>query len=416
MNIRSAIGLGLASLAVLLLSASAPVAAQELGGCPMLPKNNIWNTPVDRMPVHPRSSMVIQSNGPDRNLHPDFSPGGGIPINIVPADQPMVPIEIIEGKAESDPGPYPIPPDVQVESGTDKHALILQRGTCRLYEISDIRRSPAGGWMGYAGAIFDLRSNALRPDGWTSSDAAGLPITPGLVRYDEIEAGEIRHAIRMTVPSTRREYVWPGRHFASRSDDAALPPMGMRFRLRASYDISGFDPRVQVLLRALKKYGMILADNGQSWFLTGTTDARWDVDLWSQIKQIKGKDLEAVDVSSLMLNPNSGQAGVLSTVGRQDVPFSATPQFDLQVGGAMTLTLTGNVTASSVINLGDGAQVSFVICQDAKGGHQFAWPPQVSGGMRIGTTARTCSAQQFVSDGKGLYATSPGVTDLPVVE
>jgi hypothetical protein len=402
-------------LLALLVSIGSPAGAQELAGCPMLPKNNIWNIPVDRMPVHPRSVQLIASNGVDKNLHPDFSAAGGIPINIVPADQAMVAIEFAEGKAESDPGPYPIPPNVSIEQGSDAHALILQRGVCKLYEIFVMRRLPSGGWGGYSGAVFDLRSNALRPDGWTSSDAAGLPIVPGLIRFDEIEAGEIRHAIRMTVQNTRREYVWPGRHYASRSEDPDRPPMGMRFRLRAGYDISGFDPKVQVLLRALKKYGMILADNGQSFYLTGATDTRWNDDLWSQVKRIKGTEMEALDVSTLMLNPNSGQAGVLSTVGRQDIAFSPTPEFDLQAASSVSMTLTGDVTSSAATNLPDGAQVAFLICQDATGGRQFAWPPQVSGGMRIGTTARTCSAQQFVSDGKALYATSPGVTDLPVV-
>lgn len=382
----------------------------------MLPKNNIWNTPIDKMPVHPSSSKFIESEGIDRNLHPDWGAAGGIPYVIVPANQPMVTINFNQGKDNSDPGPYPIPPNVPIEAGEDAHALVLQQGTCKLYETLDMKPGPGGGWTAYSGAVFDLRSNALRPDGWTSADAAGMAILPGLVRYDEILAGEIRHAIRMTVPKTRNEYIWPARHFASRSDDQALPAMGQHFRLKASYDISSFDPKVQVLLRALKKYGMILADNGSPWFLTGAPDGRWDQELWSSIKVIKGSDLEAVDVSSLMISPNSGQAGTLSTIARQDVSYSSTPVFDPQAGSTITMKLTGNVDSATLVNLVDGQQVAFLICQDEAGGHEFIWPKNVSGGMRIGTAGRTCSAQQFVSDGKGLYATSSGATDLPLVE
>lgn len=402
---------GICIAAALFLSAPAGL-AQQLGDCPLLPKNNIWNTPIENMPVHPSSAKYIESEGATRNLLADLS----VPYNIVPATQPMVQIVFNEGADNSDPGPYPIPPNVAIEAGSDGHALILQQGTCKLYEILSIKAAGNGTWSGYCGAVYDLRSNALRPDGWTSADAAGLPILPGLLRYDEIEAGEIRHAIRLTVPRTRREYVWPARHFASRSDDQALPPMGQRFRLKANYDISRFDPKVQILLRALKKYGMILSDNGQSWFLTGAPDKRFDQEIWSQIKVILGSDLEAVDVSTLMISPNSGQAGVLNTIGRQEVPFSSTPVFDPQAGTTMALKLTGDVSSATVVNLLDGIQVAFLICQDNQGGHQFSWPSNVSGGMRIGTSARTCSAQQFVSDGKGLYATSPGSTDLPIVE
>lgn len=410
MNIRIAFRIAVAMTAL-------PVTAvfgQELAGCPILPKNNIWNTPIHNMPVHPSSARYVASIGTDKNLHPDFGTAGGIPITVVPANQPAVPIAFNEGAADSDPGPYPIPPNVAIEAGEDGHVLVLQQGVCKLYEVLAIK--PAGdGWTGYSGAVFDMRSNALRPDGWTSSDAAGLPILPGLVRFDEIDAGEIRHAIRMTVPRTRREYIWPARHFASRSDDPELPAMGQRFRLKASYDISRFDPKVQVLLRALKRYGMIVADNGGSWFLTGATDSRWDQELWSQIKVIKGPDLESVDTSALMISPNSGVAGVVGTVGRQEVSFTPQPSFDGQAGTALSITLEGDVTSSSLTNLTDGGQLSFLICQDATGGRNFVWPPNVAGGMHVGSTANTCSAQTFVSDGHGLYATSQGATNLPKV-
>ncbi len=408
-NMFKKIGLPVA----MILAGSQTAGAQELAGCPMYPKNNIWNTAIDRMPVHPNSARYVEfGGGLGTNLHPDF----GIPYAVVPENQAMAPIVFLEGASNSDPGPYPIPPNVPVEAGSDAHALVLQRGTCLLYEVVDIKRRPDGVWTGYSGARFDMRSNALRPDGWTSADAAGLPILPGLVRYEEILAGEIRHAIRVTVPKTRRAYVWPGRHYASRSDDENLPAMGQRFRLKASFDISRFDRQVQVLMRALKKYGLLLADNGTAWYMQGAVDSRWNQEIWGQIKTIKGADLEAVDSSSLMVSENSGLAGVVATVARQDVPFSPTPEFDLQAGNAVTMQLTGDVTGSTIANLADGLQVSFLICQDDTGGRQFNWPPNVSGGVRVGLAARSCSAQQFVSDGKGLYATSPGVTDLARIE
>ena len=395
---------------------TAAVNAQELGGCAMFPRNNIWNTPIDNLPVHSSSARFIETEGPDRNLHPDFSKTGGIPYIVVPANQPMVPINL--ASAESDPGPYPIPPNVPIEAGfgpdSDDHALILRQGECKLYEIYQLRKQANGSWNGSSGAVFDLKANGMRPDGWTSADAAGLPILPGLIRFDEIEAGEIKHAIRLTVPRTRNEYVWPARHFASRLFEPIYPPMGTRFRLKASYDISGFPKDVQVVLRALKKYGMILADNGQSWFLTGVPDPRWDDDLWATIKRVKGTDLEAVDASSLMISPNSAQAGTVSTVGRHEVSYSPNPVFDLQGGSTQVIKLTGDVAEPQVSNLTDGQHVSFVICQDDAGNRNFNWPAKVRGGMRVGLGARTCSAQQFVVNGDLLLATSPGVTDLPV--
>jgi hypothetical protein len=404
-----------ASAWLMLLAAAAVAPAQEIGGCAMFPRNNIWNTPIDHLPVHANSEKFIETGGIQRNLHPDFSKEGGIPFIVVPANQPMVQIDLVS--SESDPGPYPIPNNVPIEAGppdSDTHGLVLRQGECKLYEIYQLSKQPNGVWKGSSGAVFDLKGNALRPDGWTSADAAGLPILPGLVRYAEIEAGEINHAIRLTVPRTRNEYVWPARHFASRLWEPQYPPMGTRFRLKANYDISGFPKDVQVLLRALKKYGMILADNGQSWFLTGAPDPRWDDNLWATIKQVKGSDLEAVDASSLMISPHSAQAGTVSTIGRHVAPYSPNPVFDLHSGSTQVITLTGDVNGATVSSLTNGQQVSFVICQDEVGNHNFNWPAKVRGGMRVGLNARTCSAQQFVVNGDLLLATSPGVTDLPV--
>jgi hypothetical protein len=230
----------------------------------------------------------------------------------VPGTQATVPITFTYDD-ESDPGPYPIPPDAPIEGGPasdgDRHVLVVDRDDCILYELYAAYPQPDGSWLAGSGAIFDLNSNDLREDGWTSADAAGLPILPGLVRYDEVAEGEIRHAIRFTAEQTRQAYVWPARHYASDLTGAEYPPMGQRFRLKADFDISGFSPEVQVILQALKTYGMILADNGSPWFITGAPDERWNNDvLVPELHQVHGSDFEAVDVSSLMVNPDSGQA------------------------------------------------------------------------------------------------------------
>ena len=210
-------------------------------------------------------------------------------------------------------GPYPIPTDAPIEGGPDsegdRHVLVVRRGACDLFETWNSWPTPDGSWYAGSGALFDLHSNALRPDGWTSADAAGLPILPGLVRYDEVAAGTINHALRFTVPQTRRAYVWPARHYASDLTGAQYPPMGQRFRLKASFDISGFSPANQVILRALKTYGMFLADNGSAWYLSGVPDPRWDDDdLHTLQTGVHGRDFEAVDESSLMIDPNSAAA------------------------------------------------------------------------------------------------------------
>jgi hypothetical protein len=210
---------------------------------------------------------------------------------------------------ESDPGPYAIPTDAPIEGGPDsdgdRHVLVVDRERCTLYELYDAHPRPDGSWEAGSGAIWPLDSNALRPAGWTSADAAGLPILPGLVRYDEVAAGEVRHAIRVTAPQTRREYVWPARHYASRLTDERYPPMGTRFRLRADYPTAGYTPEVQVILVALKRYGMILADNGAPWFISGAPDERWDNDALHALHQVKGRDFVAVDASGLMVDPDS---------------------------------------------------------------------------------------------------------------
>ena len=289
-----------------------------LAGCPVFPPDNVWNVMIDQLPVHSSSAAYLSTIGASKIVHPDFGSGTwdggpiGIPFIIVSGNQPKVSITF-EYSDESDPGPYPIPPNAPIEGGSqstgDRHVLVLDRDNCVLYETFSTYPQPEGSWIAGSGAIFNLRSNALRPSGWTSADAAGLPILPGLVRYEEVTSGEIRHALRFTAPQTRKAFVWPGRHYASSLTGLNYPPMGQRFRLKANFDISRFSPEVQVILRALKRHGMILADNGSSWYLSGAPDPGWNNDvLVSELGQVKGSDFEAVDESSLMVNADSGQA------------------------------------------------------------------------------------------------------------
>jgi len=298
------------------LRPGAPAPGPSLAGCPALPADSIWNARVDILPVDPASAAYIATIGAETGLHPDFGSGTweggpiGIPFVVVPGSQPPVPISF-EYADESDPGPYPIPGDAPIEGGPesagDRHVVVLDRDRCLLYETWSTYPAD-GGWAAGSGAVFDLASNALRPAGWTSADAAGLPILPGLVRYDEVAAGAIRHALRFTAARTRRAYVWPARHFASSSNDPERPPMGQRFRLRASFDLSPFPPHVRVILLAMKVYGLVLADNGSNWYVSGVPDERWDNDLLRTLKRVKGRDFEAVDVSSLMVDPDDGRA------------------------------------------------------------------------------------------------------------
>lgn len=294
-----------------------------LAGCRVFPPDHAWNTPIDTLPVDSASSAYIRSIGIDRHFHADFGSGLwdggpiGIPFVVVPGSQPGVPISF-EYDDESDPGlspggSYPIPDNPPIEGGPssdgDRHILILDKDHCKLYEVYAAYPQSGGSWTAGSGAVYDLNSYALRPDGWTSADAAGLAILPGLVRYDEVASGEIRHAIRFTAPSTRDgTYIWPARHHASDDSNPSLPAMGQRFRLRADYDISGFSPEVQVILKAMKKYGIMLADNGSAWYLSGAPDERWDNDMLHELDVLTGRDMEAVDVSGLIIDPNSGQS------------------------------------------------------------------------------------------------------------
>jgi hypothetical protein len=282
----------------------------SLNGARPFPADNPWNRDISAEPVDPASATLIAACGL-RNLHPDFGTvwNGrpiGIPYVVVPGDQPKVPVSF-RYASESDVGPYPVPPDAPVEGGSgadgDRHVLIVDRDNWVLYELFAARPLDGGArWEAGSGAIFDLDSNALRPAGWTSADAAGLPIFPGLVRYDEVmEQGEIRHALRFTCPATRRAYVPPARHFASTRTDPGLPPMGMRVRLRADYDISTFPPAAQVILRALKTYGMFLADNGAGWFITGAPDPRWNDTELGALKRVPSSAFEVVRMEGIVV-------------------------------------------------------------------------------------------------------------------
>ncbi|MBX3081494.1 MAG: hypothetical protein KF716_07635 [Anaerolineae bacterium] len=283
------------ALSLTLLSTQPARATGSLGGCAIFPDDNPWNQDISTWPVDPNSDNYIASIGADTNLHPDFGsdPTYGIPYVVVPEDQALVPITYDAYGDESDPGPFPIPLDAPVEAGGDQHVLVVQSGKCMLYELYDARQL-VNGWTAESGAKWDLTTNDLRPEGWTSADAAGLPILPGLVRYDEVTAGAIEHALRFTVSKSQSSYLYPARHFASDDDDPNLPPMGLRVRLKADYDISGFTGASRVILEALRKYGMIVADNGSDWFISGENNTAWDDDDLNQLKDVPGSAFEAV--------------------------------------------------------------------------------------------------------------------------
>ena len=275
----------------------------------MFPASNAWNQPVDKLPVAKDSAQMIESIGLDSPVHADFGSGLwdgsriGIPYVVVSGGSTPKVRPHFEYADESDPGPYPIPANVPIEGQPnagdgDRHALIVDRDTCTLYELYALQKTGSG-WDAGSGAIWSLRSNKLRPAGWTSADAAGLPILPGLARYDEVAAGSIDHALRFTAPRTRRAYVYPARHYASDSTDPSLPPMGLRVRLKASFDISSFPPQARVVLQALKRYGMILADNGSPWYISGAPDPRWSNDDLHSLGRLTGADFEVVDTSNL---------------------------------------------------------------------------------------------------------------------
>ena len=271
--------------------------------CPVFPKTNPWNQRVDRLSVARNSAAIIASIGAGTGLHADFGSGLwegspiGIPFDVVTRKTPRSRVSF-EYADESDRVRYPIPRRVHIEGGSDHHALLLDRSACRLYELGGLERR-GGRWHAWAGATWSLRSNRLRPAGWTSADAAGLPIFPGLARYDEVRRGVIDHALRFTVRRTRRAYVYPARHYASDLTDPSLPPMGLRVRLKASFDVRPFPCQARIVLVALKRYGMMVADNGADWYITGAPNRRWSNDQLHTLGRVKGSSFEVVDTSSL---------------------------------------------------------------------------------------------------------------------
>lgn len=351
--------------------AASPQAAAGpiVGGCDVFPPGDIWNMPVDTLPVAANSSAYVATIGASANVHADFGSGTwdggpiGIPFTTVPGTQPKVKI-VFDYDDESDPGPYPIPPNAPIEGGKngdgDRHVLVVDRDACKLYELYLAYPQPDNSWEAGSGAVYDLKSHHLRPAGWTSADAAGLPILPGLVRYSEVASGQIKHAIRFTAPQTRKAYVWPARHYASDLTGSQYPPMGQRFRLKAGFDISGFSPDVQVILKALKKYGMILADNGSSWYLSGAPDSRWDNDVLHELHSVPGSSFEAVDCSSLKVSSNSGLSKPIVRVTAPDSSASETGpdtgRFQVSrigdVSGPLTVNYSVSGTAKPVTDYG----------------------------------------------------------------
>ncbi len=290
--------------AALLAPAALAAPLPDAPGCPVFPASSVWNKRVDKLPKHKRSKKIVKAIGASRYVHADFGSGLwaggpiGIPVTVVDSSQPKSFVDFLYGD-ESDDGPYPIPSDVAIEGGPgadgDRHAIIVDRDSCTLFELFDLHPS----WNAGSGAIWDLHSNALRPRGWTSADAAGLPILPGLARYDEVARGSIKHALRFTVERSRRAYIYPARHFASSYTSRNLPPMGLRLRLRSDFPVARFPYQARIVLRALKRYGMIVADNGSSWYISGVPDPRWNNNALHTLHRVQGSDFRVVDTSKL---------------------------------------------------------------------------------------------------------------------
>ncbi|MGH2829691.1 MAG: hypothetical protein ACRDJM_04340 [Actinomycetota bacterium] len=361
------------ALAIAFASPAAAVPHPGAPDCAIFPADNVWHADVSTMPVHPRSGDWLASmGGTTRRLHPDFGPSGleqpyGIPYNIVAGSHARVNVDFYYPD-ESDPGPYPLGPDTTIEMGSDHHAMMLDRDGCTLYEIFDASQD-AQGWHGGSGAVFDLASNDLRPAGWTSADAAGLSIFAGLIRRDEIAAGVIDHAIRMTASRTDRSYLWPARHHAGAANDPTLPPMGAWFRLKPSFDISGFTAETQIVLRAMRKHGMVVADNGSNWYFGGAAEDGWTDAVLDELKSITAGNFEAVDISSLQVDPNSGRV----RTGRQG---SLTIRTSLGIGvWGVRFVISGTLTCEGVAVPGAAVAVTRngAVIGTATTGAEGAW-------------------------------------------
>lgn len=388
---------------------------QVVGGCQVLPPNNIWNTPVDTLPVLSNSGSMVSTIGASTGFHADFGAGTwnggpiGIPFITVPGTQTKYPATFYYA-SESDAGPYAIPLNAPIEGGSnatgDRHAIALDVDHCVLYELYNAFPQSSS-WSADSGAIFDLTSNALRPATWTSADAAGLPIMPGLVTYDEVQSGEIRHAIRFTAPQTRRDYVWPARHYASSLTGTQYPRMGERFRLKAGFDITAYPPDLQVILRAMKKYGIMLADNGSAWFISGKPDARWNDSNLHMLGQLAGSNFEAVDATVLRIDPDSGAAiqnGVTVTVS----PSSAS----VRAGRAQTFTATvsgaPNTVTWSVNDIAGGDASVGVI--DSSG--QYVAPSVVPSPPVVTVRAASTSSPTSTGSSSVTIIPLPGISSV----
>ncbi len=342
--------------------------------CTVFPADNVWNTDISTLPVHASSAQWLASmSAATTKLHPDFGgPPYGFPHNVVDNTHATVSVSF-DYASESDAGPYPVGADTLIESGSDRHALIINKGTCTLYELYALAGSGSS-WHAGSGAIFNLGSDALRPLTWTSADAAGLPIFPGLVRWDEVQAGAINHAIRFTAVQSDKSFLWPARHQAGSASNPALPPMGARFRLKAGYDITPFSAQGQVILRALQHYGLILADNGSNWFFSGTEDANWPDSLLSELKTVPASQFEAIDESSLMVDANSAATGppaapaapaaiageAAATVYWKAPASGAVASYKIVASpGGATVTVPGTQLSAALTGLTDGTSYTF---------------------------------------------------------
>jgi hypothetical protein len=392
-----------------LLCANGTYAQQRIGGCAVLPPDNIWNTPVDQLPVLTNSSSMVTTIGAGTGFHADFGSGTwdggpiGIPFVTVGGTQTKYPATFLYAD-ESDRGPYAVPLTAPIEGGSnstgDRHAIAIDTTSCILYELYNAWPQAAS-WNADSGAIFDLKSNALRPSTWTSGDAAGLPILPGLVTYDEVLSGEIKHAIRFTAPRTRREFVWPARHYASSLTGSQYPRMGERFRLKASFDLSPYPADVQVILRAMKKYGIMLADNGSAWYISGQPDARWNNDHLHTLGQLLGSNFEAVDATLLRIDPNSG-AAVQSGVTVAVSPSSASVRTGRSKTFTATVTGAPNTVTWSVNGIGGGD----VVVGSVDGSGQYLAPTAVPNPATV--TLRAASSASPTS------TASAAITILPL--
>ncbi|MGV3724212.1 MAG: malectin domain-containing carbohydrate-binding protein [Actinomycetota bacterium] len=409
-----------------------PVVGGSLAGVQVFPPDNPWNRDISGAPVDPNSANLVASIGLTDALHPDFGTSyngrpWGIPFVTVSGSQPKVPITFTQWPGESDPGPYPTPLDAPIEGGPnssgDRHVIVVDRDNQRLYEL--FNAFPTGsGWNASCGAAYDLRSNAVRPAGWTSADAAGLPILPGLVRYEEAaELREIRHALRFTATRTRRAYVYPARHYASTLTDPNLPPMGTRVRLKASFNVSTYPPTMQVILRALQRYGMILADNGGDWFLSGAPDPRWNDAEIETLKRVRGQDFEVIQLGypgPPSTTVPAAPTGLVATAGsaRVDLRWNASSgatgynvKRSLSSTGGFT-TIGAGVTATTFADTGvaDGSTYHYVVSAVGGGGESAnsaaasATPSASDPGAGATTHRINCGGPAYSSAAAGVWS------------